>query len=152
MSIPVSWAIALAVAAAMAVVLLLGMAARRGVIAARESRLAHVPYLLGGGVAGFTALAFYPAWPRLAAIVGMLVVQAVRWQRVLDIGLLIVGFGSSWTLLFGLSILNDLTDQAVTSTQDMTGWFVFALVTLLAGLVLAITGSVAPIHRPAERR
>jgi hypothetical protein len=143
MSIPMSWAIALAVAGAMAVVLLLGVAAHRGLIAAPERALAHVAYLLGGGVAGFTSLAFYPAWPLLAAVVGMLVVQAVRSQRVLDIGLLMVGFGSAWTLLFGLSILNDITDPAVTSTQDDSGGFVFAALILLAGLAVTIAGSVA---------
>jgi len=145
------WAIALAVAAAMAVVLLVAVAARRGMVAAPERALAHVAYLLGGGVAGFTALAFPPAWPLLAAIVGVLVVQAVRSQRVLDIGLLMAGFGSAWTLLLGRAILSDLTDPAVTSTGDVTGWFVFALVTLLAGLALAIIGSVAPIQRPTQR-
>ena len=146
------WAIALAVAAAMAVVLLVAVAARRGMVAAPERALAHVAYLLGGGVAGFTALAFPPAWPLLAAVVGVLVIQAVRSQRVLDIGLLMAGFGSAWTLLLGRAILIDLTDPAVTSTGDVTGWFVFALVTLLAGLALAIIGSVAPIQRPTQRR
>jgi hypothetical protein len=152
MSIPMSWAIALAVAAAMAVVLLLAVAARRGMVAAPERVLAHVAYLLGGGVAGFTALAFPPAWPLLAAIIGVLVLQAVRSRQVLDIGLLMAGFGSAWTLLLGRAILSDLTDPAVTSTQDVAGWFVFGLVALLAGLALAITGSVAPIHRPTEGR
>jgi hypothetical protein len=152
MSIPMSWAIALAVAAAMALVLLLAVSARRGIVKAPERALAHVAYLVGGGVAGFTALAFPPAWPLLAAVVGMLVVQAVRLQRVLDIGLLMGGFGSAWTLLLGLSIWNDLTDPAVTSTQDDTGWFAFALVTLLAGVVLSIAGSVSPIQRPTQHR
>jgi len=151
MSIPMPWAIALAVAAAMAVVLLVAVAARRGMVAVPERALAHVAYLLGGGVAGFTALAFPPAWPLLAAVVGVLVIQAVPSQRVLDIGLLMAGFGSAWTLLLGRAILIDLTDPAVTSTGDVTGWFVFALVTLLAGLALAIIGSVAPIQRPTQR-
>jgi hypothetical protein len=149
MSIPMPWAIALAVAGAMGVVLLLGIAAHRGVIAAPERVLAHVAHLLGGGVAGFLALAFYPAWPLLAAVVGMLVVQAIRTRRVLDIGLLMVGFGSAWRLLLGLAILNDLTDPAVLSTQDGTGGFVFAALILLAGLAVTIAGSVAPFRRPA---
>jgi hypothetical protein len=152
MSIPMSWAIALAVAGAMGVVVLLGIAAHRGVIAAPEGVLAHVAHLLGGGVAGFLALAFYPAWPLLAPVLGMLVVQAVRVRRVMDIGLLMTGFGSAWTLLLGLSIWNDLTDPAVTSTQDDTGWFLFAAVILLAGVAVAIAGSVAPIHRPIQHR
>jgi hypothetical protein len=152
MSIPVPWAIALAVAGAMGVVLLLGVAARRGFIAAPERALANVAYLLGGGIAGFLAIAFYPAWPLLAAVVGMLVVQAVRSHRVLDIGLLMAGFGSAWTLLMGLAILNDLADPAVTSTQDDTGVFVVAAVILLTGVATAVIGSGAPIHRPTERR
>lgn len=146
MSIPGSWAIALAVAAAMGLVLLLAVAARRGIVKAPEHALIRVAYLLGGGVAGFLALAFYPAWPLLAAVVGVLVVQAVRSHRVLDIGLLMVGFGFAWTWLLGLSILNDLADPAVTSTQDDTGVFVIAALILLAGLVVA-GATVLPIRR-----
>jgi hypothetical protein len=144
MSIPMSWAIALAVAGAMGVALLVGFAAHRGVIAAPERALVHVAYLLGGAVAGFLALAFYPAWPLLAAVVGMLVVRAVQTRRSLDIGLLMVGFGSAWTLLVGLSIVNDLSDPAVTSYGYDIGWFAFAVLILLAGLAVAIAGSVAP--------
>jgi hypothetical protein len=152
MSIPMSWAIALAVAGTMGGVLLVGFAAHGGVIAAPERALVHLAYLLGGGVAGFLAIAFYPAWPLLAAVVGMLVVQAVRSQRVLDIGLLMAGFGGAWTLLLGLAILNDLTDPAVISTQDDIGVFVVAAVVLLIGVATAVIASVAPIHRPIERR
>lgn len=147
-----SWAIALAVAAAMGLVLLLAVAARRGIVKAPERALVHAAYLLGGGVAGFLALAFYPAWPLLAAVVGMLVVQAVRSRRVLDIGLLMVGFGSAWTLLLGLSIWNDISDPAVTSYGYGEGWIVLAVAFVVAGLALAITGSFAPIRRPTERR
>lgn len=146
-----SWAIALSVAGAMGIVLLLAVAAHRGVVAAPERALAHVAYLLGGGVAGFLALAFYPALPVLAAVVGMLIVQAIRTQRVLDIGLLTVGLGSTWTLLFGLSILNDLADAAVTSYGYGRGWIVVAALILLAGLVLTIAGSRA-IMRTGDRR
>lgn len=152
MSIPMSWAIALAVAGAMGVVLLLGVAAHRGVIAAPERALVHVAYLLGGGVAGFLALAFYPAWPLLAAVVGMLVIRAAQTRRTLDIGLLMVGLGSAWTLLFGLAILNDLADPAVTSGGYGEGWMVFAALFLMAGLVLTIAGSRVPIRQPPGRR
>lgn len=136
-----SWAIALAVAGAMGVVLLLGVAARRGLIAAPERALAHVAYLLGGGVAGFTALAFYPAWPLLAAVVGMLIIRAVQGRRILDVGLLMVGFGSAWTLVLGLSVWNDVTDPAVTSYGYGERWFAFAALILLAGLAVTIVGS-----------
>jgi hypothetical protein len=149
MSIPMSWAIALAVAGAMGVVLLFGVAAHRGVIAAPERVLAHVAHLLGGGVAGFLALAFYPAWPLLAAVVGMLVVRAVQTRRILDIGLLMVGFGSAWTLMMGLAFLNDISDPAVTSYGYGQGWILFAALILLAGLAVTIAGSLAPFRRPA---
>lgn len=147
-----SWAIALAVAGAMGVVLLLAFAAHRGVIAAPERALVHVAHLLGGGVAGFLALAFYPALPVLAAIIGMLVIQSLRSGRLLDVGLLVVGLGSAWALLLGLSILNDLADPAVTSYGYDQGWFLFAALVLLSGLVLTVAGSRAPIHRRPGRR
>jgi hypothetical protein len=134
MHIPLPWAIALGVAGAMAVVLGLGAAALRGVIAAPERALAHVAYLLGGGLTGFMALAFPPAWPLLAAVVGMLVIHAFRTQRLLDIGLLTVGFGSAWVLLLGGSIVNVMTDPSVHGS-DETGWFVLAIGVLVAGLV-----------------
>ena len=146
MHIPTSWAIALVVAGAMAMVVLLGIAARRGVIAAPERALAHVAYLLGGGLSGFTAVAFPPAWPLLAAVVGMLVIRAFQTRRVLDVGLLTVGFGSAWTLLLGLSIVNAMTDPAVHS-PDVTGWFLFAIGALVTGVILTIAGgarSTAP--------
>ncbi len=147
MNIPVPWAIALAAAGAMGVVLLLGLAARRGIIAVPERALVHVAYLLGGGVAGFLALAFYPAWPLLAAVVGMLAIRAAQTRRVVDIGLLMVGFGAAWTLLLGRTLLATLTDPAVTSTGDDTGWFVAAVLILLAGLVVAGAHSALPILR-----
>lgn len=147
MNIPIPWAIALAVAGVMGVVLLLGLAARRGLIAAPERALAHVAYLLGGGVAGFLALAFYPAWPLLAAVVGMLVIRAAQERRVVDIGLVMVGFGAAWTLLLGRALLSTLTDPAVTSTGDDTGMFVASLLILVAGLVVAGSDSILPIRR-----
>lgn len=152
MSIPMSWAIALAVAGAMGVVVLLGVAAHRGVINAPERALIHVAHLLGGGVAAFLALAFYPALPVLAAVVGMLVVQALRSGRVLDIGLLMVGLGSTWTLLFGLSILNDLADPAVHSDGYDQGAVIFAALIVLAGLLLTIAGSGVPFRSRLWRR
>jgi hypothetical protein len=140
MHIPMSWAIALVVAGAMAVVVALGIAARRGVIAAPERALAHVAYLLGGGLTGFMALAFPPAWPLLAAVVGMLVIRAFQMRRILDIGLLTAGFGSAWTLLLGLSKVNAMTDPAVHS-PDVTGWFLFAIGVLVTGVVVTIVGA-----------
>jgi len=142
MSIPVPWAIALAVAGAMGVVVL-GLAAQRGMIGAPEHVLAHVAHLLGGGLAGFLALAFPPAWPLLAAVVGMLAVRAMQTRRIVDIGLLLVGFGSAWTLLLGITMVNVMTDPAVTS-PDVAGWFVFAVGVLVAGLVVTAAGWVKP--------
>lgn len=136
MHIPTSWAVALVVAGAMAVVVALAIAAHRGVVAAPERSLAHVAHLLGGGVAGFLALAFWPAWPLLAAVIGMLVIQAARTGRIVDIGLLMAGSGSSWALLGGSATLNDLTDPAVTSPGALVR-FAAGIGVLLAGLVLA---------------
>jgi hypothetical protein len=146
MHIPLPWAIALAVAAAMGVVIALGMAARRGVVAAPERALAHVAHLLGGGLTGFMALAFPPAWPVLAAVAGMLAIRAWQTRRMVDIGLLLVGFGSAWTALLGVAVLNVMTDPAVTS-QNVTGWFVFASSVLVAGLVVTVATAIAPAER-----
>jgi len=143
MYISVSWAIALGVAGTMAVVLALGIAARRGVIAAPERALAHVAYLLGGGLAGFMAVAFPPAWPILAAVVGMLAIRAFQTRQILDIGLLIVGFGSAWALLFGSGVLNAMSDPGVHG-PDLTGWFAFAVGLLVTGLVVTIVGAGRP--------
>lgn len=137
MNIPPSWAIALAVAGSMAVVIALAVAAHRGLIAAPERPLAHVAHLLGGGLAGFLALAFYPAWPLLAAVVGMLVVQAARTGRMVDVGLLLSGFGATWTLMIGLAILNDLTDPAVFYPQGHPG-FPVGISVFVAGLLIVV--------------
>jgi hypothetical protein len=140
MHISVPWAIALGVAGALAVVVALGIAARRGVIAAPERALAHVAHLLGGGLAGFMAIAFPPAWPPLAAIVGMLVIRAIRVQRLLDVGLLTVGFGSAWTLLFGSGVLNVLTDPAIYAPGIAVS-FMLAICILVAGLALILVAT-----------
>jgi hypothetical protein len=152
MNIPVAWAITLVLAGGMGVVLLLGLAARRGIIAVRERALAHVAYLFGGGVAGFVALAFLPAWPLLAAVVGMLVIRAAQERRLLDIGLLMVGFGAAWTRLLGHTLLSELTDPAVTSTGDDTGVFVASVLVVLAGLVVVGANWLLPIRRRLWRR
>ncbi|MDP9467653.1 MAG: hypothetical protein M3P32_02775 [Chloroflexota bacterium] len=115
----------------------LAIAAHRGLIAAPERPLAQVAHLLGGGLAGFMALAFWPAWPLLAAVVGMLGIQAARTGRIVDIGLLLSGFGVSWTLLGGLATLNDLIDPAVTSPGSALR-FAVGVGVLLAGLTVAI--------------
>jgi hypothetical protein len=150
MSIPLPWAIALAAAGALCVIVVLGIAARRAAMAEAERALAHTAHLLGGGLAGFLALAFPPAWPLLAAVVGMLTVRAIQARRVLDIGLLMASFGAAWTLLLGISILNDMADPAVTS-QDSTSWFVFAASILAAGLVVTAAGSFSPRERRTHR-
>lgn len=143
MYIPVPWAISLGVAAAMGVVIALGIAARRGAVAAPERALAHVAYLLGGGLTGFMAIAFPPAWPLLAAVVGMLVIRAAQERRVLDVGLLVVGFGSAWTLLFGSAVVNVMTDPAV-HAPGIIGKFVAAIAILAAGLAVTVVGSRRP--------
>jgi hypothetical protein len=136
-SIPISWAAALTVAVAMALVLIFATATGRWLPGKPIPALGHVAHLLGGGVAGFTALAFAPAWPLLAAVLGMLTVRAARMHRVLDIGLMSMGFGFAWMLLVGILILTVVTDPAVHS-PDQTGPFVVAVAIFLAGLTLTI--------------
>lgn len=138
MYISPSWTLALAVAGTMGVVIALGMAARRGLIAAPERPFAQLAHMLGGGLVGFLALAFWPAWPLLAAVVGMLAIQAARTGRIVDIGLLMAGFGGSWTLLGGVATLSDLTDPAIASPGAALR-FALGIGVLLAGLVVAIS-------------
>jgi hypothetical protein len=147
MDISVPWAIALGVAGAMGVVVALGIAARRGVIAAPERALVHVAYLLGGGLTGFMAIAFPPVWPLLAAIVGMLVIRAVQLHRLFDVGLLTVGFGSTWTLLFGTRVLNVLTDPAIYAPGVAVS-LILAVGILVAGLVLVVVATRRPTAPP----
>ena len=142
MDISVPWAIALATAGIVGVVVILAIAARRGAVAMAERRLGQVAYLLGGGVTGFLALAFYPSWPILAAVVGMLLISASRAGRMLNVGLLVVGFGSAWSLLGGFAVVNDLADPAVTS-PGAVGRFALGVAVLLAGLAISIYPWVA---------
>jgi hypothetical protein len=148
MYIPVPWAIALAVASALAVVVALGIAARRGAVPAPERVLAHVAHLLGGGLAGFLAIAFPPAWPLLAVVMGMLVIRAFRADRVRDVGLLMIGFGFAWTLLLGSAVIVQVTDPAVHG-PDLTGWVLFSVGLLLAGLVVSVKANPRGVKEPA---
>lgn len=148
MSIPLSWAIALAVAAATGVVVMLAIAADHDIIEVVPRRwLVAVAHLLGGGVAGFTALGFYPAWPLLAAVLGMLVVQAVRMGRILDVGLLTLGFGSAWTVVVGRTVLEVMTDPAV-HAPGIAASFATAIGIVVVGLLVTGFASFPPArHR-----
>lgn len=137
------WAIALGVAGLIAVVIAVGVAARYGLVAAPERKLVHVANLLGGGLTGLTAIAFPPAWPLLAAVVGILVIRAGQTTRIVDVGLLSVGFGFTWSLLAGLAVLNEMTDPAVYYPGGTGGWFVFGAAFLVFGLLLTVGTSVA---------
>jgi hypothetical protein len=143
-----SWAIALAAAAATGAVVMLAIAADHDIIKVVPRRwLVAVAHLLGGGLAGFTALGFYPAWPLLAATLGMLVVQAVRTGRILDVGLLTLGFGSAWTLVVGKTVLDVMTDPAV-HAPGIAASFVMAIGILVAGLLVTGFASFTPAtHR-----
>ncbi len=147
MYISPSWAIALAVAGAMGIVVALAIASNRGLISAPERPLVHVAHLLGGALAGFLALAFFPVLPLLAAVVGMLAIQAARTGRIADIGLLLSGIGATWTLLTGLAILNDLSDPAVIYPEGHP-WFAVSIGVLVAGLAVL----VAAVARPRQAR
>jgi hypothetical protein len=102
-------------------------------------------HLLAGGLAGFLAIAFYPAWPLLAAIVGMLTIRAARASRWADVGLLATGFGAVWTALIGRRIINDRLDPAVVAA-DQTIPFAIGAALLMLGIVLAI-GAEADVSR-----
>jgi len=142
MFIPVPWALALSGAAVMGVLIALAIAAnRRGdPVAARV--LPRLAYLLGGVVAGFLALAFPPALPLLAGVGGMLVIAAAQKRRLIDCGLFLIGFGAAPTLLLGSVGYNAATDPAI-HAWDSTGWFIFAVVVLLAGVVLSLASRPA---------
>jgi hypothetical protein len=123
----------------MGVAIALAAAARSGRIAAPERLFAQVAYLLGGSVAGLVALAFPPAWPLLAAALGMLAIQAARLGRMSDVGLLLSGSGATWTLMGGLALLNDLTDPAVSSPG--------AALRLAVGMALVAVGLMLAVRR-----
>jgi len=73
MTISPTWAITLGTAAVLGIVI---VAAAYSAASARwPGRLA---YLLGGGLAGFLAIAFAPAWPMLAVMGTVLVGVALR--------------------------------------------------------------------------
>jgi hypothetical protein len=143
MYVSVPWAIALCLAATLAVVVVLGIAARRGAVAAPERALAHIAHLLGGGLTGFLGIAFPPAWPFLAAVAGMLIIRAFQTRRVRDIGLLMIGFGAAWTLLLGGAVVVQVTDPAVHG-PDLIGWVFFAIGLVAVGLVIALKAERRP--------
>jgi len=64
----------------------------------------------------------------------------VRERRILDIGLLVTGIGSAWTLLLGIGVLSAMADPAVVQSPDVIGWFAFGSGVLVAGLAIAILG------------
>jgi hypothetical protein len=129
MNIPPSWAIALPVAGILG--LLIAVAIRAD---GPPPWLGRAAYLVGGGLAGFLALAFAPAWPLLAFLGTLLIGMALRGQRPVDATLLITGFGATWTLMLGLAILNDLGDPAVHGSPGEIAWFVAGATILITGL------------------
>ncbi|HET6381073.1 MAG TPA: hypothetical protein VFH63_08620 [candidate division Zixibacteria bacterium] len=143
MHIPLPWAIALAAAAALGVVVLLGIGAHLGRVRAPERALANVAHLLGGGIVGFLALAFPPAWPVVVPIAGVLLIAALRDRRIADVGMALTGLGAPWVLLLGTNLIADAMDPAVVSSQDSLGWFAFGSLVLVGGLVVLAVDAVA---------
>ena len=143
MHIPLPWAVALVTAGALLVVVMLGIAVRGGHRAGPGRGLAHLAYLLGGGVAGFVALAFPPSWVAVIPVTGVLIATALRDRRVTDVGLLVVGIGVPWVLLLGASIIADATDRAVHGSGHTTGWFLFGAAALVGGLLVTIAGAAS---------
>ena len=138
MYISIQWALALIGCGVTAVLLLVTWRRPMGGRSLVDSLL----HLLAGSLAGFLAIAFYPAWPLLAAIIGMLAIRAVRSARLPDVGLLAAGFGASWTALIGARIVNDRLDAAVSGSQDLAIPFALGVGLLILGLVLTIGGEV----------
>ena len=138
MYIPPAWALALLAAAALAVAILVAM---RGGEAGRLA--ARLAYLLGGGIAGFLAIAFPLALPPEVYVVTILVGMALRDRRLGDIALLLIGFGASVAALLGWRVLIDLSDPAVYGAPDTIGWFLGGAAVLVAGLALLIGLTVA---------
>jgi hypothetical protein len=130
--ISTTWALALIACGVAAVLLTVGWkTGARG----RTWLLDSLLHLLAGGLTGFLSIAFFPAAPLLAAILGMLVVRAAQADRWTDIGLLSTGFGAVWTALLGAAMVNDRLDPAVTS-QDGTLPFAVGAALLIFGIVL----------------
>jgi hypothetical protein len=103
-------------------------------------------HLLAGGLAGFLAIAFYPAWPILAAIIGMLTIRAGRAGRWTDIGMLATGFGATWTALLGASLIRQRLDPAIWP-PDTPIPIAVGVALLIFGLVVA-AGAEGDITRP----
>ena len=143
MDVPLTWQIALGAAGALLLVTLLGIGTWAGRISAPRRALAQVGYLLAGGIIGFLSLAFAPAWPLLAFIAAMVVGLALRERRDDDVGLLLAGFGATWTLLLGTSILSDLADPAVHGSPGRIVWFLAGAGILAAGLITVVYSVVS---------
>jgi hypothetical protein len=134
MSISIPWALAL-IGSGVTSALLLFAWKRRA--AGRIALLDSMLHLLAGGLAGFLAIAFYPGWPLLAAIIGMLTIRAAQASRLTDVGLLATGFGAVWTAMIGSGLINDRLDPGVVA-PDRSIPFAIAVALLTLGIVLAI--------------
>jgi hypothetical protein len=142
MHISLPWAVALLTAGILLVVVLLGLAVRVGRIRATARPLDQLAHMLGGGLIGFMALAFPPAWPVLAFMATVLVGSALRQGRTARVGMLATGFGVPWVLLTGAGIMGDLVDPAVIGSPGTVYWFGFGAIVLGIGLGLLISGAV----------
>jgi hypothetical protein len=142
MDISVPWAIALGVAGGLGVLVFLG-ARSVGSNALLPWLARRLAYLTAGGLIGFLAIGFPPAWPPLAFIGGILAISTVRDRRVHDTALLLAGFGGAWAVLLGWSIRNDLADPSVYGSPETFGWFLFGCGVLGAGLLVLIGQALA---------
>jgi len=131
MHIPPTWAIALITAGVVAVLVVVRLRVLAGGWAGPIDRLVH---LLAGGLMGFVALAFYPAWPLLAAIGGMLGIRAAQSGRWTDVGLLAIGTGAVWVALLGAAVVRDWLDPAIIGGD--------ATIPILLGAVAIVVGAV----------
>jgi hypothetical protein len=129
-----SWAVALIASGLVAVLVIVQL---RGLAMRWAESMNRLLHLLAGGLIGFVALAFYPAWPLLAAVGGMLAIRAARSDRWADVGLLAIGVGAVWVALLGASVVNDWLDSAVLGGDQTIPILVGALAVLVGSVLVA---------------
>ena len=97
---------------------------------------------LVGLLTGFATIALPMVMVPAVAVGVVLGMNYVREGRLRDLGLLLAGWGTIWTALWGWNAWNAATDAGVRGSSDIVGFLAVGIALLVAGVAIVTTDAL----------
>lgn len=97
---------------------------------------------LVGLLTGFATIALPMVMVPAVAVGVVLGMNYVREGRLRDLGLLLAGWGTIWTALWGWNAWNAATDAGVRGSSDIVGFLAVGIALLVAGVTIVTTDAL----------